>query len=230
MIIKRMSVRKALELGGDKNVIIFCEQLIHLKRICLLPHSFCSLPACFQMAAGSHPCPGGLQVSQLWACQPFLLHVGPGEYVASPCLCPLQLWEDQVWCISSWLLLINAFLRHRIQRCSLRVRVGFLGSGVSGVVLLAWGSLVRLAGTCSTLGHMVFGPGWDMSADRSQKLQCLRQEEEWALLVSARLPWCSAPVQERGRALLSDITGERGWEWGTLLHRCTGKWEWILSR
>lgn len=37
-----------------------------------------------------------------------------------------------------------------------------------------------------------------MATDRSQKLQCLEQEEERALLIAARLPWCSAPVQERG--------------------------------
>lgn len=36
-----------------------------------------------------------------------------------------------------------------------------------------------------------------MATDKSQKLQCLKQKEEWALLIAARLPWCSAPVQER---------------------------------
>lgn len=156
-----MSDRKALQLGGDKNVIIFCEQLIHWKRIWLLHHSVCSLPACFQMAAGSHPCPGGLQISQLWAHQPFLLHMDPGKYVTSLCVCPVQLWEDQVWCISSWLLLIYSFLRCRIRRCSIREHVcGFPGiSGMSGERLLAQGSLVSLAGAFSTAGCVVFGSG-----------------------------------------------------------------------
>lgn len=45
---------------------------------------------------------------------------------------------------------------------------------------------------CRTCGIWV---RWDMSTGRSQKLQCLKQE--WALLISVRLPWCSAPVQGR---------------------------------